>query len=357
MMRRPIQLLVAILVGAFSFFSVVDGRGDNGPAHQVIQTPPISLGTSGGNVRDHSRLYCCSGTLGALVQKGSNYYILSNNHVLARTNRGRADNQISQPGLVDYNCGIYQTVANLSSFVPISFSRRKTNVVDAAIAQIISGKVKTNGDIIDIGQPSGSTVTPSIDLPIQKSGRTTGYTTGTIDAIDVTVYVKYSSQCGSSRGRTATFVNQILINSATFSAAGDSGSLVLDQTLPNPNAVGLLFAGSDTTTVCNPIDDVLNAFGISPVGAVSFPKGLTNPSNQTKAAEVAVVKAAKARHEWALFARHPAVCGVGVGRGALGGVVIQVYAERDRLDVRRAIPDMLDGVPVEVIETGEIIAY
>ncbi len=356
-MRRSIRLLVAILLGAALFFSAGGGRGDNGPDHQVIQTPPISLGTSGGNIRDYSRLYCCSGTLGALVQKGSTYYILSNNHVLARTNRGRVGDQVSQPGLVDYNCGVYQTVAQLSAFVPISFSRRKTNVVDAAIAQITSGQVRTDGNILDVGQPSGSTVLPSIGLAIQKSGRTTGYTTATIAAIDVTVSVEYSPKCGSSRGKTATFVNQILINDPVFSAAGDSGSLVLDRALPNPNAVGLLFAGSDTTTVCNPINDVLGALGISLVGTSSIAGDLTNPSNQANTAEVAVARAVKARHQWAIFAKHPAVCGVGVGRSAAGGVVIQVYAERDRIDVRRAIPDVLDGVPVEVIETGRIIAY
>ncbi len=356
MMRRPIWLLVAILVGAVLAFSVGDGRGDNGPDHQVIQTPPISLGTSGGNVRDYSRKYCCSGTLGVLVQKASTYYILSNNHVLARTNKGKVGEQVSQTGLVDYNCGVYQIVASLSDFVPISFSRRRTNMVDAAIAQIIPGQVRTDGNILDVVQISSSTVPPTIGLAIQKSGRTTGLTLGKIGAIDVTVSVKYSSKCGSAWGRKATFVNQILINDPTFSAAGDSGSLVLDQASP-PNAVGLLFAGSDTTTICNPIDDVLGALGISLVGTPSIPRGLTNLSKQGSAAEVAAVRAVKARHEWDIFASHPAVCGVGIGRGAAEQVVIQVYVERDRLDVRRATPYMLDGVAVEVIETGQIIAY
>jgi hypothetical protein len=48
---------------------------------------------------------------------------------------------------------------------------------------------------------------------------------------------------------------------------------------------------------------------------------------------------------------------VGVGLGAGGRAVIKVYAERDLLGVRRATPNMLDGVSVEVIEIGEIIAY
>jgi len=356
MIRQPIRLLIAILVSTVLFLFVGEGQGDNGPEHQAIQAPPISLGTSGGNIYDYGRRYCCSGTLGALVRKGSTYYILSNNHILARTNMGEIGEEISQPGLIDYNCVASQMVAYLSDFEPISFARRTTNVVDAAIAEIVPGEVRMDGDILDVGQISSSTVPPTIGLAIQKSGRTTGYTLGEIAAIDVTVSVKYSSRCGSRRGRKATFVNQILINNAGFSAGGDSGSLVLDRASP-PHAVGLLFAGSETATICNPIDDVLDALGISLVGMDFISGGSSTLSEQTSVAEIAVARNVKARHEGAIFAGHPAVCGVGVGRGAGGRAVIQVYAERDLPGVRRAISNMLDGVSVEVIETGEIIAY
>jgi hypothetical protein len=356
MIRRPIRLLFAILVGIVLLLSVSEGRGDNGPEHQAIQTPPISLGTSGGNIYDYGRKYCCSGTLGALVQRGSTYYVLSNNHILARTNMGKIGEEISQPGLIDYNCVAYQTVAHLSDFEPISFARRTTNVVDAAIAEIVPREVRMNGDILDIGQISRSTVPPTIGLPVQKSGRTTGHTLGTIAAIDVTVSVKYSTGCGSRRGKKATFVNQILINDAGFSSGGDSGSLVVTQDI-TPRALGLLFAGSETTTVCNPINDVLDALGISLVGADSIAGPSSNLSGQMSATEVTVARAVKARHEEAIFAGHSAVCGVGVGRGAGGRAVIQVYAERDLPSVRRAIPHLLDGISVEIIETGEIVAY
>jgi hypothetical protein len=356
MIRRSVRLLVAILVVSVLLSFVREGRADTGPEHQAIQVPLVSLGTSGGNIDDYSRKYCCSGTLGALVQKGSTYYILSNNHILARANQGEVGEEISQPGLIDYNCEAYQIVAHLSDFVPISFGRRTTNVVDSAIAEIVSSKVRTNGDILDIGQISSSTVLPTIGLAVQKSGRTTGLTFGTIAAIDVTVSIKYPSGCGSRRGKNAKFVNQILINDSGFSSGGDSGSLVV-TTDPIPRALGLLFAGSATTTICNPIDDVLDAFGVSLVGNDSMAGGSSNLSGQMPAAEVAVTRAVKARHEEALFAGHPAVCGVGVGRGAGGRAVIQVYAERDLPSVRRAIPHVLDGVSVEVIETGEIVAY
>jgi hypothetical protein len=333
-----------------------ESRGDNGPEHQAIQTPPIILGTSGGNIYDYSRRYCCSGTLGALVQKDSTYYILSNNHVLARVNSGEVGEEISQPGLIDYNCTAYEIVARLSDFVPISFARRTTNMVDAAIAEIVPWKVSINGDILDIGQISNSTVPPTIGLAVQKSGRSTGHTLGTVAAIDVTVSVKYPSQCGSRRGKKATFVNQILINGEGFSSGGDSGSLVVTQET-NPRALGLLFAGSETTTVCNPIDEVLDALGVSLVGTDSMAGGSSDLSVPMSSTEVAVARTVKARHEEALFAGHPAVCGMGIGRGPGGRAVIQVYVERDPSSVRHAIPHVLDGFSVEVIETGEIVAY
>ena len=85
-MKRSFNLL---LITALLLLLAVPqiGRGDGGPEHQDRQSRPIELGVSGGNVNDRSRFFCCSGTLGALVTKNNNLYILSNNHVLARTIR------------------------------------------------------------------------------------------------------------------------------------------------------------------------------------------------------------------------------------------------------------------------------
>ena len=67
-----------------------------------FQSRPIPLGTSGGSIRDSSWSFCCGGTLGALVQDSQGVqYILSNNHVLARSNRGLIREAIIQPGLID----------------------------------------------------------------------------------------------------------------------------------------------------------------------------------------------------------------------------------------------------------------
>ncbi|NQU97374.1 MAG: hypothetical protein HQ548_07005, partial [Chloroflexi bacterium] len=65
----------------------------------------------------------------------------------------------------------------------------------------------------------------------------------------------------------ARFVNQIMVQDNlpsrvdTFSAGGDSGSLIVTEDGNNP--VALLFAGSKFYTVANPIGDVLDAFGVT----------------------------------------------------------------------------------------------
>lgn len=242
--------------------------------NQVFQTRPIQLGTSGGNINDLSRLFCCSGTLGSLVQNATTQFILSNNHVLARTNKAQLGEGIIQPGLIDQTPVCAQNtadiVANLSAFNTISFTAGATNTIDAAIAQVIPGDVNTGGSILEIGQVSSSIVAPTLGLAVKKSGRTSGLTTGSIAAINVTANVQYFKQCGIG-SQTAQFVNQIAITPGTFSAGGDSGSLIVENVATCPRLVGLLFAGSDTITLANPISDVLAAFGVSMVGCSSSP--------------------------------------------------------------------------------------
>jgi hypothetical protein len=78
-----------------------------------------------------------------------------------------------------------------------------------------------------------------------------------VTGLDASVKIRYG------KGNTATFVHQIIItgnNGGAFSDSGDSGSLIVtDNSTHNP--VGLLFAGSTSTTIANPIGDVLSQLG------------------------------------------------------------------------------------------------
>ncbi len=174
-------------------------------------------------------------------------YILSNNHVLANSNDAQIGDPILQPGLFDGGLspelGDADIIARLSRFVPIKYhsgGERPCNYVDAAIAE---------GDLQDLsreiywgGHLKRLYVAPKIGDVVQKTGRTTGFTTGTITNINATVDVNYGS------GRIARFCRQIITNA--MSAGGDSGSLVCNL---DEGAVGLLFAGSTTHTIINNI--------------------------------------------------------------------------------------------------------
>jgi hypothetical protein len=83
--------------------------------------------------------------------------------------------------------------------------------------------------------------------------------------------IEYDATCGDTTPAYASYFNgQIVIGGGAFSAAGDSGSLVVDTNTARP--VALLYGGSPTDTVANPIQDVVAAFGAnSPLSVVGGP--------------------------------------------------------------------------------------
>src|SRR5260370_13144168 len=72
--------------------------------NHLRQSGPVKLGTTGGNSMDFSGRFCCSGTLGSLMSRGGTLFILSNNHVLDKSDQGTVGGPVTQPGLVDTNC-------------------------------------------------------------------------------------------------------------------------------------------------------------------------------------------------------------------------------------------------------------
>jgi hypothetical protein len=127
-----------------------------------------------------------------------------------------------------------------------------------------------SGTILDLGpvgtnsiapEPPSSTIgTPALGQGVGKSGRTTGLTCSTITSLNASIQVNYDAKCGdTSPAFTAVFTNQVVINGGTFSAGGDSGSLIVTTDTARP--VALLYGGSTTGTVANPISDVISAFG------------------------------------------------------------------------------------------------
>jgi len=236
-----------------------------------MQTPPISLGTSGGWAFDLANRFCCGGTLGALVQIGSTPYILSAGHVLeGDTVRGvnrrvaRTGDPIIQPGLIDEQCNRFlaQSVGTL-----VKKRSLATSNTDCAIASVIGGMVQTDGAILGIGTISRFTAAAELNQPVQKSGRSTGVTHSHISGLNATVNVVFTRECHGTKFQK-TFHGQIVVSnpSQAFLESGDSGSLLVEDISPNPRAIGLLFAGNKSSAFANPIDEVLNFLGASMVG-------------------------------------------------------------------------------------------
>lgn len=229
-----------------------------------------------------------AGTFGAVVRdrNTNERLILSNNHVLANSNDASPGDDILQPGPVDGGSISNDKIATLERFCPIEFTTepggcniassyvsfgnaiagllgskhrvdsyqsnpQATNLVDAAVAKPLNDD-EVLDDILEIGVVEG-TLDAALGMSVRKSGRTTGFTTGQINLINATVNVNYGS------GRMARFEDQLV--GGAMSQGGDSGSLCVAG--DSSKAVGLLFAGSDQSTIFNPIKEVLDCLEIT----------------------------------------------------------------------------------------------
>ncbi len=334
---------------------LADSTGAN---HQVRTQ---DYGSSGGNVNDITNAFCCSGTLGSLVSKGGTQFILSNNHVLARVDQASVGEDISQPGLIDNGCRVATVVADFSQTVPLG-----TQNVDAALAALRTGQMNSTGKILDIGVPCATPGTPRVGLAVAKSGRTTGCRTGTIGSISTNVSVQYQKNCGSGRKFTIPYTNQVIINSTTFSAGGDSGSLIVSGACTTTNGdnapIALLFAGSSSSTVGNPIQDVVGALGISFVGtskctAPTSAAAATALGREPLQNDLDFATMIKDRHAPDMM-RTPEIIGVGVGVTDRdpSEVALVVYVDSTR-PIQPRVPTEIDGVPVRVVRTDPFVAY
>ncbi len=257
--------------GRIRAFGTLPSAGEDPRVRRRPAQPGISIGH-----RDIT-----AGTFGLLVRKGGSVFILSNNHVLADSNAAKIGDPIYQPGTADGGTAIDQ-VASLVEFETLDFgdsqaecaiaqtiartlnllarlagsSHRLTavletsglNLMDAALALPDQASLVTH-EILGVGTPRGL-AEPFLGQEVQKMGRTTGLTTGTITQVSVTANVEYA-------GRTARFTDQVF--AGPMSSPGDSGSSVLDM---DRRVIGLVFAGSEQATIITPIGRILDRFGV-----------------------------------------------------------------------------------------------
>jgi hypothetical protein len=181
--------------------------------------------------------------------------ILSCNHVLAELNHGNVGDPIVQPS-VDDGGSLLDACAYLDRWVPVRFGDASTpNLVDAAVARV--DPQCASFWVEWIGPPAGVRQGDSLrpGETVVKVGRTTGLTSGTVVAVNVSAWIPYPALLGQVG---SAFYREQIVTTA-MAGFGDSGSLLLDA---NDNAVGQLFAGSSTHTFFNDIAYVCEALSI-----------------------------------------------------------------------------------------------
>ncbi len=235
----------------------VDGADGNEPTDPRQSFPrPVPIGVSTGQID------VTAGTIGARVVSGSKVFALSNNHVYANRNAAKLGDHVLQPGTVDGGVNPTDAIGTLHDFEPIRFCAPfptcPANRIDAAIATTTIEQLGNGTPSNGYGTPRSETVKARLGMEVQKYGRTTGHTLSRISGINATMNVGF-------RDNTARFTGQVVISGGNFSGPGDSGSLIVsagsDEEARRP--VALLFAGSQTSTLANPIDLVLQRFDVT----------------------------------------------------------------------------------------------
>jgi hypothetical protein len=192
-----------------------------------------------------------SGTLGALVRKGSGsqLYLLSNNHVFAGCNHVPKNQPILAPSSLDGRptvrapgeIGRHELIHELRSGSP-----NFVNPCDAdwALARATDAAIVSSwqGDDANGYDTPGAVAPPRSQMAVKKFGRTTALTTGVVEAkVTSPMPVEYTSR--HFKG-TVWFKDVWTVRGTgwAFALQGDSGSLVVTE--DGQRAVGLVFAAN-----------------------------------------------------------------------------------------------------------------
>ena len=215
-----------------------------GPRRSVFLSPPdvpapgnyVFVGTLGAMVRDRAT----GATMG-----------LTNFHVACVNNTWSVGDRQVQPSLVDGG-------APTGEFGSLTRAALSENI-DGAVITVDPAEPWT-ATVTGVGDVAGSTPA-TVGMAVQKRGRTTEHTFGTVASVDFTVSINYGSDVGSQTLRHQIRIDTDTSRNPRFSDHGDSGSVVLDN---SRNVIGLLFAGSNdgSMTFANPVQAVLDELGV-----------------------------------------------------------------------------------------------
>jgi hypothetical protein len=242
--------------------------------HQVAGTNYYTCGSSISVGNDR-----VAGTLGCLVRDQAGViYGLSNNHVSGCCNYAPARLPIVAPGVLDV------TPTNVPPFT-IGYHARQLPMVmgdptvvntadnrDAAIFELNQPGWVSSMQQTDYDTPAGS-LPLATGMEVEKVGRSSGYTRGTVVACVVgPINVSYSAPQYQFNG-VVYFDKMFVVYGAAdrFSEPGDSGSLVVHKDQNNiRHAVGIVIAGGDDSAAPGgkvsfimPIEPILNEFQVT----------------------------------------------------------------------------------------------
>jgi hypothetical protein len=217
---------------------------------------PLQPGVSIGSKRRLS-----TGTLGPIVRDltNRNLCLLSNWHVLCGGPEARPDDEITQPGPMDFKNA--PTVALLDRWLQLG------DQFDAALARLTPAAHATD-KLFDVAFRPTATKAPAVGMRLVKSGAGSGVTYGRIDGISGHYQLNYSQfGIGWQWMQGFRVVADPDAPIQNVSLPGDSGSLWVDKA--DGVAVGLHFAGEDDESPLNsyalahPIEDVFARLNVT----------------------------------------------------------------------------------------------
>lgn len=169
---------------------------------------------------------------------------VSNNHVVANSNKAEVGDIILQPGKYDGGKEIdgEYTVGQLEGYVPIE---KEDNLFDIGWYSLKEERI-ANSFVLGMGVPTEKATVEKGDLAKKGNTRTTGYREGEVIMTDARVNVKFPDGIKE-------FEDQIITKS--ISRGGDSGSAVFND---KGEIIGVLNAGSSRVTIVNKIDHILD---------------------------------------------------------------------------------------------------
>jgi hypothetical protein len=199
-----------------------------------------------------------SGTLACAVRSRATQARLglSCGHVIARYGMASPGERVLAPSYDDALAADMLPLTPLGTLVtvlPVGFedADASSNVDAATFAPNSESDLDTHLALLGVA-PTGVRSSCPLGLPVRKVGAATEVTFGEVQALHLLAALPYRSQDG--RTREALFAD--LVGVSSFTQAGDSGALVIDEA---GAAVGLHIGSFRGMSVCMPLGRVLEA--------------------------------------------------------------------------------------------------